>query len=117
MFRYHAKIAIPKQLIGMDLSRAEAAVAQEMVDIMTPYVPAKTGALSRSATVSGNRITYHGEAVNLLYMGKRKGQKLEMSKEVHGRAQSHWFYGAKKDNMHLIQRHAVREIKKELKIK
>lgn len=108
-----ATVYLPKRLIDLDLSGAENAVARKMVGIVRPYVPKRTGALAGSAMVRGKLITYSGAAPKILYRGKRLDKKLKMQAKG---TQSHWFYGAKKDNLHLIQRYAVDEIKKELKL-
>lgn len=109
-----ATVYLPKRLLDMDLSRAENAVARKMVGIVRPYVPRRTGALAGSARVRDKLITYSGTAPKILYRGKRLDKKLHMQTKG---TQSHWFYGAKKDNLHLIQRYAVEEIKRELRLK
>lgn len=114
--RVRIKTFVTKDIEGAlrDLSGPEHEVAKLAKRLADPYVPAKNGEMARNTTVSGNEITYFGKAVRILYRGEREGKKLIFSKRVHPMAQSHWFYGAKKDNMGRLRRTAAEAILKEL---
>lgn len=109
-----------------DLSKAEHELAQYAKELADPYVPARTGALARSTRVSGNVVSYDAPQAHALYMGKRVPRRtsggykivpMEISQAVHLRAQTFWFWGAKKDNMVALRQKATELLKKELKIR
>ena len=110
-----------KKRLG-DLSAAEHRLAQYAKQTADPYVPARTGQMARRASVRENVVRYSGPQAHALYVGKRTPQTgppvpLKISRDVHPKAQSYWFWAAKKDHMTELRHEAAELVKKELKIK
>lgn len=113
-------------------SGAEHALAIQMAKDTEPFVPARTKSLVNRTQVNGGTIIYPGPESRMLYNGKlmidpdtgsawaRKGatkvvtgKNLNISKAVHGKAQSHWFEASKAQNLEKWKRVAGRVMKRE----
>lgn len=94
-----------------DLSEAENELAKLAKKDTDQYVPARTGTFSRKTKVDGQSIEYAGPSAHKLYMGKT----FNFTKTKHPHAQSHWFYGSKKDNIEKWRKAAAKEILKRMK--
>lgn len=113
-------------------SGAEHALAIQMAKDTEPFVPARTKSLVNRTQVNGDTIIYPGPESRMLYNGKlmidpdtgsawaRKGatkvvtgKNLNISKAVHGKAQSHWFEASKAQNLEKWKRVAGMVMKRE----
>lgn len=114
-------------------TRAEAALAEQVLRDTAPYIPARTLSLTNRARAVGNMVIYPGPYARYLYYGKvmvdpetgspwaRKGatkviekpeRELRISKEVHPKAQTHWLDGAKAQNLEKWRRVAGKAVEK-----
>lgn len=113
-------------------SGAEHALAIQMAKDTEPYVPALNKSLANKTQVNGGTIIYPGPYAHYLYVGKLfidpntgsswaapgadkviTGKDLNISKAVHGKAQSHWFEASKAQNLEKWKRVAGRVMKRE----
>lgn len=90
-----------------DLSEAEHQVAVYAKNLADPYVPKRTGALSRSARVDGNIVSY-----NTVYAHR---QYVTTGQHHPNGGQSYWFWGMRKDHASELRREAASAILKELR--
>lgn len=98
-----------------------------------PFVPALTKSLANRSQAVENKVIYPGPYARFLYYGKLmidpdtgspwapKGatkvvteKDLDIKKDVHSQAQSHWFEASKAQNMEKWARVAERAVKREL---
>ena len=98
--------------ISKAVPAANKRFAEWLVDSVDPYVPYKSGKLSRSAKSNQNRLIYDTPYAHRLYFvgtieyeaehpEKRFDQgrvKYHFSRAVHSKAQSFWVWGSEKDN-------------------
>lgn len=113
--------------------RAAHAVAVQIESDTEPFVPARTKSLVNRTQVVDGQIIYPGPYARFLYNGElmidpdtgsawaRKGatkvvtgKDLDIKKDVHSQAQSHWFEASKAQNMEKWVRVAGRAIDHEL---
>ncbi len=113
-------------------SGAEHALAIQMAKDTEPFVPARTKSLANHVIVHEDTIIYPGPYARFLYYGKLMidpdtgsswaapgadkvitGKDLNISKAVHGKAQSHWFEASKAQNLEKWKRVAGRVMKRE----
>lgn len=98
------------QKIAEFSSESEAWLANEVLTDTKPFVPARTGSLSRRSHVEGNMVVYPGPYARYLYYGKvmegppsgpkhATDKNLVYTKEMHANAQSHWFEASKAQNL------------------
>lgn len=97
---------------------AAHAVAVQIASDTEPFVPAMTKSLANRTRVIENTVVYPGPYARFLYYGKVMidpntgstwapkgaikvvtGTDLNISKAVHGQAQSHWFEASKAQNL------------------
>lgn len=112
--------------------RARHAVALQMAKDTEPYVPAKTKSLANRVIVQEDVIIYPGPYARFLYYGKLMidpntgspfapkgaskvvtGTDLNISKAVHGKAQSRWFEASKAQNLPKWRRVAGKAVQRE----
>lgn len=121
-------ISVPRydQMLRTASTKAERALAREVLQNTEPYVPAKTGIFSRRARAIGQYVVYSGDAVNYLYEGHvmvnaktgkgppvipgigprwRRGTKLRKTdrpltytRDMHAKAGDHWMERSQADN-------------------
>lgn len=110
----------------------EHALAIQMAKDTEPYVPALNKSLANKTQVNGGTIIYPSPYAHYLYVGKLfidpntgsswaapgadkviTGKDLNISKAVHGKAQSHWFEASKAQNLEKWKRVAGRAMKRE----
>lgn len=105
-------------------SKAERAVAVQVLKDTRPYVPALTESLSNRARVDGKYIIYPGPYARYLYYGKVMvgpppkvvtDKDLVFNKTVHSKAQSHWFEASKAQNLSKWKRVARKAMEDERK--
>lgn len=120
-----------KEAIAGACSRAEHALAQQVMKDTTPFVPALTGSLTQRTRVIGNVVIYPGPYARFLYNGKlmvdpatgsayapKGGHKvvtdrdLVFTKTMHPQAQAHWFDASKAQNLEKWVRVAEKAVKK-----
>lgn len=115
------------QILGKASTSGAEILANEIMKDSSPYVPALTGSLDRSAYTVGNKIIYPGPYARYLWYGKRMvnaktgkgpryipnvgyrwpkgavlvptGTDLVFTHGMHQNAQSHWIEGAKAQKM------------------
>lgn len=112
-------------------TRAEHAVANQVAKDTAPFVPARTGSLTRQTRVAGSTVIYPGPYARFLYHGKvmidpttgsafaREGatkvvtpRDLVFSKAMHPQAQAQWFEASKAVNRQKWIRVADKAVKK-----
>lgn len=112
---------------------AAHAVAVQVEKDTEPFVPALTKSLANRTQVVGGDIVYPGPYARFLYYGKLMidpdtksawapkgatkvvtGKRLDIKKDVHSQAQSHWFEASKAQNMEKWERVAGRAVTHEL---
>lgn len=105
-------------------SKAENALAHQILKDTRPYVPALTESLSNRARVDGRYIIYPGPYARYLYYGKvmvgrppkvATDKDLVFTKTTHAKAQSHWFEAAKAQNLQKWKRVARKAMEDERK--
>ena len=114
--------------------KAKHAMAVQMAKDTEQFVPARTGLLSYVTRVKDDTIIYPGPYAHYLYGGKLfidphtgsawapkgaskviTGKNLNISKAMHGKAQSHWFEASKAQNLDKWIRVAGRVIRREFR--
>lgn len=114
--------------------KAKHAMAVQMAKDTEQFVPARTGLLSYVTRVKDDTIIYPGPYAHYLYVGKLfidpntgsawapkgaskviTGKNLNISKAMHGKAQSHWFEASKAQNLDKWIRVAGRVIRNEFR--
>ncbi len=117
MIHFRIQIHLPHRIIDKMSSKAEHAVAVQMMKDTSPFVPARTGSLDQRTYVDGDTVVYPGPYARYLYYGKlmvdpntgssyapKGGTKvltdknLVFNKTMHPQAQSHWFEASKAQN-------------------
>lgn len=112
-----------------DLSGVEHALAVKLHDVAEEYVPYRTGRLTNTAAVEGNKLKYTQPYARRLYFvgtieyeaehPEKKfdpyREKWHFSRAVHPKAQSFWVWGARKDHASELGTFAAQEIRKELR--
>lgn len=112
----------------------EHALAVQMAKDTEPYVPARTKSLSNRTIVHEDTIIYPGPSARFLWNGKLMidpntgsawapkgatkvvtGIDLNISTAVHSKAQDHWFYASKAQNLPKWRRVAGRLIQREFR--
>lgn len=131
-FTVHASgIAGLAQALAAASTRAEHAVANQVAKDTAPFVPARTGSLTRQTRVAGSTVIYPGPYARFLYHGKvmidpttgsafaREGatkvvtpRDLVFSKAMHPQAQAQWFEASKAVNRQKWIRVADKAVKK-----
>lgn len=120
-----------KNALAKACSRAENALAQQVMKDTAPFVPALTGSLTERTRVVGNEVIYPGPYARFLYYGKvmvdpttgstyapKGGTKvvtdrnLVFNTTMHPQAQSHWFDASKAQNMEKWVRVADKAVKR-----
>lgn len=120
-----------KEKLAEACSRAEAALAEQILKDTRPYVPARSLSLANRARVVGNTVVYPGPYARFLYYGKVMvdpntgstwaplgatkvvtDRDLRISQEVNPKAQARWFDGAKAQNLEKWKRVASEAVKK-----
>lgn len=120
------------QRMAQGAPRAANALANVMAADTRKYVPAMTESFDNRTRVDGDTIIYPGPYARFLYYGKLMidpntgsawapkgatkvvtGKDLNISKAVHGKAQSHWFEASKAQNLEKWKRVAGRAMKRE----
>jgi hypothetical protein len=113
--------------------KAETTVAMEVLKDTDPYVPMRYGALSQTARVNGNEVIYPAPYARYLYYGKLMvdpdtgsawaskgaskvltGKDLDIKKNKHSKAQSHWFEASKAQNKEKWVRVAAKTVGEEI---
>ena len=113
-----------------ETSKAEQALAVQVMKDTDKFVPALTGSLTQRTHVEGSTIVYPGPYARFLYYGKVMiyeptgstwapkgehkvvtGRDLGMNKSMHPLATSHWFEVSKAQNMEKWVRVAERLVK------
>lgn len=124
---------IARRMAGI-APKAEHIVAIQMAKDTEQYVPARTKSLSNRTRVSGDTIIYPGPYARFLYYGKLMidpktgspfatkgamkevtGKALNISKAVHGKAQSHWFEASKAQNLEKWKRVSGKAVQREFR--
>ncbi len=113
--------------------RAAHAVAVQVEKDTELFVPARTKSLANRTQVVDGSVIYPGPYARFLYNGKlmidpdtgsawaRKGatkivtgKDLDIKKDVHSQAQSHWFEASKAQNLEKWERVSGRAVNREL---
>lgn len=137
---YHIKVRAVSISKGMrramrNMPRVRNEFANWAKEQADPYVPFKTGALSKGAYVTGGDVIYDRPYAHCLYMGVIGGlkyglkyqdyrsimkwldddERFHFSKKVHPKAQSHWFWAAQVDHSEEYERKMAELVLKEIR--
>ena len=112
---------------------AAHAIAVQVEKDTEPFVPARTKSLAHRTQVVDGSVIYPGPYARFLYNGKLMidpdtgsawaqkgatkvvtGKDLDIKKDVHSQAQSHWFEASKAQNLEKWERVAERAVNREL---
>lgn len=118
--------------IAEGCEKAKHAVAIQIRDDTSPYVPLLTGSLNDRTRVIGNMVVYPAPYARFLYYGKvmidpetgstyapKGGTKVVTDKELvfntsgHAQAQAHWFEASKAENLEKWLQVAEKAVKHE----
>lgn len=118
--------------MGRAAPKVRHVLAVQMMKDTEPYVPAGTKSLANRTRADGDTIIYPGPYARFLYYGKLMidpktgsswatkgatkvvtGRDLNISKAVHGKAQSHWFEASKAQNLEKWKRVSAKAVKNE----
>lgn len=112
---------------------AAHAIAVQVEKDTEPFVPARTKSLANRTQVVDSSVIYPGPYARFPYNGKLMidpdtgsawaqkgatkvvtGKDLDIKKDVHSQAQSHWFEASKAQNLEKWERVAERAVNREL---
>jgi len=111
--RFDVRMALDEKMLRAPCSKAEIALAYQVMKDTVPFVPKRTGSLRQRTYVDGNKVIYPGPYARFLYNGvvmvdpatgsawaPKGASKVPTEKPLNiNEGQSHWFEASKAQNI------------------